>query len=588
MSVTPSTAVNSPAAAADSPRTPLSRASLALSYAILAGGIVTVAITLHMVVASYSSLPFWDGWAQIGVVANGENPLSFTWLWRQHNEHRLPIQKVFLAADLRWFHARQTFLLTSILAVQFLHWLLLSWSMRALGYWRGTLWRTGAGLAAFCLFCPSQWENFVMGFQVCFVLPGLFVTLALISLLLYWTDLQRGPGQRRSLKFLVLSILAGLGANYSLANGNLLWPLLVVAALLLRLPLSAALSFAITGLVSITLYFHNYVRPALHANPLASPEKTAAVLKYLTAYFGSSWVRRNVGAAELIGAAGLLIAAIVAVRVPSYVRSHRRFALQLVLTVVFCVASALVTAAIRLNLGVTQAFASRYQVFTLLFWCCLGLLLLESAASLRAKPYAFFVVQVCLLPIMAWGAHWARGPIFAARSRGFEQNVAAVSLLTGVNDRAQLAKVYPDPDYVFYVEHFMREHRLSVFSTSLNWLLGKELASIFPTSADCTGALESVMPVEGTGSDAVRIIGWAWDSKHRQPPWEVIATTDGVISGLAAVGERRPDIRAANPWLKSSYVGFAGYVLKANASASVKLYAILPGSPPVACYFATK
>ena len=124
MSVTSSTPVNSPATSADRLRAPLSRTSSALSYIILLGGIVTIAVTLHMVIASYSSVPFWDGWAQIGVVANGENPLSWAWLWRQHNEHRLLIQKLFLAADLRWFHARQTFLLTSILAVQFLHWLL--------------------------------------------------------------------------------------------------------------------------------------------------------------------------------------------------------------------------------------------------------------------------------------------------------------------------------------------------------------------------------------------------------------------------------------------------------------------------------
>ena len=461
--------------------------------------------------------------------------------------------------------------------------------MRALGNWRGTLWRTGSGLAAFCLFCPSQWENFVMGFQICFVLPGLFVTLALISLLLYWTDLQRGPEQRRSSKFLVLSILSGLGANYSLANGNLLWPLLVAAVLLLRLPIFAALSFAIAGLVSIALYFHNYVRPPLHANPLASPEKTAAVLKYLAAYFGSSWIRRNVGAAELIGTAGLLIAAILVVQVPSYVRAHRRFAVQLVLTIVFCVASALVTAAIRLNLGVTQAFASRYQVFALLFWCCLGLLLLGSTASLTAKPSVFLAVQVCMLPTLVWGAHLARGPIFAARSRGFDQNVAAASLLTGANDRAQLAKVYPDPDYVFYVEPYMRERRLSVFSTPLASQLGKPLDSIFPTSAsDCTGVLESVVPVEMTSSGVLRVTGWVWVRKHQQPPLEVVATTDGVISGLAAVGDRRPAIRAANPWLNSSYVGFAGYIREAKVSALVKFYAILPSNPPVACYFATK
>src|SRR5271157_3207711 len=138
-----------------------SRALTALSCLILLGGIITMGIAAHTVLSSYSSLPYSDGWAQISVVANGENPLSLAWLWRQHNEHRLLIPKLFLATDLRLFQARQVLLLTSIFAIQFLHWMLLGWSMAVLGGWRGSLWRSGAGLAAFCLFCPSQWENLV-------------------------------------------------------------------------------------------------------------------------------------------------------------------------------------------------------------------------------------------------------------------------------------------------------------------------------------------------------------------------------------------------------------------------------------------
>jgi hypothetical protein len=583
VSVASNTAVYSPAAA-----TPLSRASSALSWAILLGGIATIGVTLHMVTASYSSLPFWDGWIQIAVVANGESPISPAWLWRPHVEHRLPIPKLFLAADLSMFHARQTFLLASILTVQFLHWLLLSWSMRAQGNWRGPLWRTGTGLAAFCLFCPSQFEIFTLGSMVWFVLPGLFVTLAFVSLLLYWTDSQREPGQRRSTKFLVLSILAALAANYSLSNGNLLWPLLVAAALLLRVPLSAALSFAITGLFSIVLYFHNYVRLPWYSKPLASPERAAAVLAYLATYFGSSWVWRSVVSAEIIGAVALLVATLVLVRAPSFVRTRRRFALQLVFTIAFCLAGAMITSTIRLNFGVAQAFASRYQVFALLFWCCLGLLLLGSD-WLRARPAAFLVVQVCVLLIFIWGAHMAKGPIFSARGRAFDQNVAAASMLTGAIDRAQLEKVYPGADYILPFIPYMREHHLSVFSTALVSQLGKPLDVTFPGSTDdCTGVLESVAPVEGADSGALRISGWAYERKGRREPLEVVATRDGVITGLAAVGERRPDIRKANPWLKSSYVGFAGYAINANSQTPLKFYAILDSQPPAACYFATR
>src|SRR5208282_1256493 len=161
-----------------------SRVSSWLSYAILLGGILTIAVVLRLVVTTYSSLPFWDGWMQVGL-EGGEHPLSPAWLWKPWNEHRMVIPKLFLAADLYGFQARQVFLLASILTIQFLHLALLSWSMWVLGGWRGALWRTGTGLAAFCLFCPAQQENFVWGFQVCFVLPPLLASVSFISLLLY-------------------------------------------------------------------------------------------------------------------------------------------------------------------------------------------------------------------------------------------------------------------------------------------------------------------------------------------------------------------------------------------------------------------
>jgi len=145
-----------------------SHAGSGLSYAILLGGFITIGVAAFLVVISYSSLPFSDGWTPVAAAASGVHLLSFDWLVRQHNTHRLVIPKLLLIADLRLFQYRQVFLLASIFVIQLLHWLLPGWSMKVLGGWRGAVWRSGVGVSAFCLFCPSQWENFVWGFQVCF------------------------------------------------------------------------------------------------------------------------------------------------------------------------------------------------------------------------------------------------------------------------------------------------------------------------------------------------------------------------------------------------------------------------------------
>ena len=49
----------------------LTHVSSMLSYLILLGGILTIAVTLYMVVISYSPLPYWDGWAEIYFASSG-------------------------------------------------------------------------------------------------------------------------------------------------------------------------------------------------------------------------------------------------------------------------------------------------------------------------------------------------------------------------------------------------------------------------------------------------------------------------------------------------------------------------------------
>src|SRR5271166_6123229 len=162
-------------------RTRLESLANALSYAVLAGGAITIALAVYLAVLGHSKLPFWDEWMQIDFAANEGPGHTLDWLWRQFNQHRVVIPKLFLLADLRWFRATQTSLIVSNFGLQFLHLALLGWSLRVLGGWRGPLWRTAFGLLAFCLFCPSQWPNLVMGFTgLCNFLPPLFASLSVV------------------------------------------------------------------------------------------------------------------------------------------------------------------------------------------------------------------------------------------------------------------------------------------------------------------------------------------------------------------------------------------------------------------------
>ena len=209
--------------------------------------------------------------------------------------------------------------------------------MRALGGWRGALWRTGFGLAAFCLFFPSQWETFVFSFEVIFVLSALFATISFIALLLYWMKSQQEPAASQGpWIFLLLSILAALGATFSLANGNLVWPLLVAAALLLRLRLSAILVLIISGTAGILTYFHHYISPPGSVSLGTTLQAPARTLEYLATYLGASWTTTYNRSAMFYGIAGLVLLLSLIPRFRLPVETSRVFSVELLLILMFC------------------------------------------------------------------------------------------------------------------------------------------------------------------------------------------------------------------------------------------------------------
>ena len=564
--------------------TPLICASL--SDAILLGGACTIVVAVYMMVVSYSPLPWWDTWEYIAAIAKGDNPLSPTWLWRQHNEHRLVLQKLFFVIDLKLFRARQTFLLSSIMVIQFLHLMLWGWSMRVLGGWKGPLWRAAVGLVAFCIFCPSAWLNYTMGFQVCYVLSPLFATASIVALLLYWTKLQNNTEKEGALKFLWLSILAGCCGTLSLANGNLIWPLLVLVGPLLRLRRSAVLSIALTGVLCISAYSYHYVRPAYHANPIVSLRDPVHFLEFVAVYFGCSWVGSSPFIAGVIGSLGLLVAAIVILRTVRSVRPSQAFTLQLVFTIVFCIATALLTAAGRLNFGVSMAFQNRYQTFALPFWCSLGLLLLAYVFSIRGQRYAAILVQMAVLAVLIRGAILLDRPLKEARAHGFGLNVAVTALQTGIYEPTLLAQVAEHTDKLIAGVDYLKKHQLSPFTGPDAAWLGSSLEKSFrmASPAECAGSLEYVIPRD-LETPGLHIAGWSWDRKHREPPREIVASEEGVITGLAAVGHSNPGASSSDAEVTSSYSGFAGYVQQPHPGRVVKIYAILWDTSPVACYF---
>ena len=560
----------------------------ALSYGVLAGGAITVALAIYVAVLGHSKLPFWDEWMQIDFAANEGPGHTLDWLWRQFNQHRVVIPKLFLLADLRWFRATQTSQVVSNFGLQFLHLALLGWSLRVLGGWRGPLWRTAMGLLAFCLFCPSQWPNLVMGFTgLCNFLPPLFASLSTAGLLLYWRSLREGKPLSARWPYLALCIAAATCGTFSLSNGNLVWPLLVVAALLLRLGITALVAIVGVAAAGIAAFFYNYT-VYITAGSLSSPGEPVALAKFILVYFGSSWVTANIRTAEILGLAGVLIFLVVAWRMPSYFKSAPAISVQFGVLLLFALATGMVTAPGRVVFGLEGAFSGRYQSFALLFWGCMAVLLLGQYASAAAERRYLVLSQAALLAVMLFAAMKAGPLLLKVRWQGFNVNAAAAALEMGAPDTAQLGWAHAQPDYPRGFVPFLRDARLSVFTDPEPFLLGLPLSSQFQIlgAEDCAGAVESTKNLTGSWPGTLRIDGWAWNAREGKAPSKIIVTSDGIISGLGVGGDIRPakQVRGRST---SGFTGFTAYVRDVSRTNAVDVYAVSRADGKAVCRIAT-
>jgi hypothetical protein len=565
----------------------LSYPSELLSYLVLSGGLLTVAVSAYMVISTYSSLPHWDEWELVDRVATGK-PLSLTWICAQHNEHRIPFTKLLFLADLKLFHGTQVLLLATIFLISIAHVVLLSWSLQRLGGLRGAAWRTGTGLIAFCILSPIQQENLVWGFQVSFVLPTTMATLATLSLLLYHSRSTQG-NRRSAVTFLLLSIAAASMATFSLANGMLLWPLLVLAATILKMNRRTIASLIVVAVTEIGLYLFRFHLPSEPKQRL-SIHYLRDVLEYVTLYFGSTWTHHAAGYAPIIiGFVGLCIAVTIALR-ELLLRPHRLFLCQISLLILFCVATALLTAIGRLSMGTEQATASRYQVFAVLFWCALSLSVLFWITSQRGSHGPLVYFSGFVLVLMLALATQVRNPLRDAGWHHIRLESISLALLAGVPDLDQLALAFPNPNLVIRDAEYLKRNHFSIFAGKRNFQLGQPLESAYHVhpAGECSGYVASSNVFSTTNSQGMRATGYAWNRTLGAPINEIVfASNDGRIRGFGSTVTISLRSVKPGPIADATRFGWLGYAGEIPRPGRIEVYGVIEKASSAICPFAS-
>ncbi len=530
-----------------------SRYARVLSACVLFGGIATFFAAVVMCIRFYTAAPFADTWMIIDELVMNHGRGSLALLWTQHNEHRMALAKLLMWADIFWLRGNGKSLFVETYLVQLLEALLLAWAVRSLGAWRWLETRSLLGLALFCAFCPIQYEIFVWSFGVQVAPAYALAALAFIAMACY----ARRPGPFP----LAVSIGAAVAAPLTLAGGQVVWPLLCIAAWNLRVRARVIAGILLTWILFLGIYLIGYVRPSQHADTFASLRRPGALLQYVLLYFAGSWDALSRPLGYALATAGILT--VIAWNAKAVLRrdvSPLRVAVLALASSL--IANAFLTALGRLNFGLEQATTSRYQTSALLFWCCLFILcvdvLLVQAPKLVA-PLTGFVLLVMLISAFHIKAPWRDAAFWSNRIK-----TGTPTLLADVKDDPVIsANLLGTPFWIFRDTGFLRARGLSVYDTFEFRRMGVLLPSIYEVSdaGRCAGYFDKTEPVADSQWPGYRASGWGWDRTLARPIEKLVITNEaGRIVGLATGGAERADVKRVVPGVTSSFTGWHGYI----------------------------
>lgn len=342
---------------------------------------------LGLVHAFGVNVVFNDEWSLVPLFHGiAERSAGWTDLWPQSNEHRMFFPRLVLLASalLTDFNTKVQMYVSQL-------WILLAYAthLKYLGALpaRKEPWRTGAGLlVGFVCYNTMQYENFLWGFQMAFLMVLCFAVVGFYGL-------HRALQENR-FRWVGVALAAGVVASFSSLQGLLVWPA-YVAVLMASAPTSGksglkwAAAVGACGLLVWAAYFAGYQKPDW------SPDYLGRGLGYSVGYFFAS-VGGFAAAryAALAVAMGLMAFALAAVLVADLWRSRRikenAFPLGLILFG-YAVSGALAIGRAVGPDGIANAMTSRYSTFNLLSYLGMLLIVLQEQARWRtavpARPW---------------------------------------------------------------------------------------------------------------------------------------------------------------------------------------------------------
>ncbi len=514
---------------------------------------------------AFSPTPHVDQWAILNDISAGQHWYSPAWLWKQHNEHRIPLLRLAMYADLDFFGGHGILLYSLTFITLLLQWVIWAAFLQRVAELPRVISASVIGFLAFCFFCPNQSQNFYSAIQWTFVAAFFFASVAIIALVWF-------ASKQYSWTAIVVASLAAWLAEGSLANGVFTWPILWLATFGLTFQWRHRVALGGVGIVAIGLYMYHYWQPSYHSNPLETIRQPWPVTQYVLTYF--DYCLSNYFVQPAFAAIVLSIAAGIALVIIVRHASTHVLGVALAATMGFVLLTAVITALGRLKLGINAAQDSRYQTPVMLYWGCAFAALIVAAWQLRSRAGVLALNAAALaaifLPVENLGTLSE-----TVRARAALVSLTGESLDQGVLDPfAEATLVVPMP-VIIPIARFMHDKGIAL-APSPPRVPSSTVMSDW-SAKGCRGSLDTVSPLSrfDPGPQEVRVQGWAIDNQTHGPP-EAVAIIDdhGTVLAENSLLFRRDDVLRAYP-SAHGLVGWRIYAPLTKDSKSLRAVAIV-------------
>ncbi len=542
----------------------LQRLSLACALVILVAGLATAVFCPVLMKMAFTPTPHVDQWAILNDISAGEKWYSVAWLWKQHNEHRIPLLRLALYADLHFFGGHGVLLYVLMFVTLLAQWLMWSAFLRKAAGLSALVSLSIIGFFGFCFFCPNQYQNFYSAIQWTFIAEFFFASAAFIALAWF-------AGNLRPWTAVCLASAAAFLAEGSLASGVFTWPILCLESF--AMPLRRRHRFVLAGIgaFAMTLYLYNYWQPPYHSNPLQTIQQPWPVLQYLITYIGfslSAYFVQSGFAAVVVSAAAFAAVVFLIRRRETHVAG-----VAIAASMIFVWLTGGLMALGRLKLGIAQAEDSRYQTPVMLYWGCAFAALLIAAWLLRSWRDVLALNLVAIAAIFIPVGKLS--PLIEiVQERADLVSLGGQSLDRGVVDPFNEPALLIPMWVIIPVTRYLHSHSIALGPNPPRISSSTLTHNLNP---DCRGRLDTIWPVTrfDPGPREIRVNGWAINNQTDGPVDAVAILDDhGTVLAESSLHFRRKDVLKNNPgaWGR---IGWHIYIPVTEPAEQVRAIAIV-------------